>query len=58
MRNLPFMKPQHDGSRSTSEQMREWEETRTSVESVTASGFEENDGLEVAMAMAKNEISK
>jgi len=48
----------HDGSRSTSEQMREWEETRTSVESVTASGFEENDGLEVAMAMAKNEISK
>jgi hypothetical protein len=48
----------HDGSRSTSEQMREWEEARTSVESVTASGFEENDGLEVAMAMAKNEISK
>jgi sterol desaturase/sphingolipid hydroxylase (fatty acid hydroxylase superfamily) len=48
----------HDGSRLTSEQMRELEETRTSVESITASGFEESDGLEVAMAVAKNDSSK
>jgi sterol desaturase/sphingolipid hydroxylase (fatty acid hydroxylase superfamily) len=48
----------HDGSRLTSEQMREFEQTRESLENIAANGFEENEGLEIAMAITKKDSSK
>jgi len=48
----------HDGSRLTSEQLRESEEADGSFENIDAKSFEENKGLEIAMVMAKNDTTK
>jgi len=48
----------HDGSRLTSEQMRELEQTDMPIESFAPDSFAESDGLEVATVIAKNDSSK
>src|SRR5215471_21157962 len=48
----------HDGSRLTSEQLRVLEQAGSSSENCTRNGFEENDGFEVAIAVANNDSSK